>query len=189
MRNSKDGENGHHNNEFNDEPGWDDNESPDLSELRNLFETELGAMYCIENALVEAWPNLIKYATSPTLTETLTDHLQCTYKHVAKLFEIHSLLGKDIKQRECETVKSILRQAEDVISHSRKGLVRDAAIILVAKKIEHYEISIYDTLYAYAMILGEKKVACMLNQNLEDEKRTDLNLTAVSASFINPNTI
>src|SRR6478735_3613050 len=163
----------------NQEPGWESDESSESFELRRLFEHELNGIYCIEGTLMRQLPDLIKYVTLPALLDTLTDHLHITYKHVVRLQEIHDVLGIEVKERECEIIKSILREAQETIEQSSKGIVRDIVAILAEKKIEQYEISIYDTLYAYAMILGERKVAFMLNQNLEDEKKADLDLTEV----------
>jgi ferritin-like metal-binding protein YciE len=54
------------------------------------------------------------------------------------------------------------------------------------QRIEHYEIAAYGTDVALAEALGEKDVAALLSETLEEEKQTDLKLTEVTRKAIMP---
>jgi ferritin-like metal-binding protein YciE len=58
--------------------------------------------------------------------------------------------------------------------------VRDAALISAAQRVEHYEIAAYGTVREYAKMLGQKDVAKLLDQTLEEEKATDEKLNDIS---------
>jgi ferritin-like metal-binding protein YciE len=54
------------------------------------------------------------------------------------------------------------------------------------QRIEHYEIAAYGTDVALAKALGEKEVAALLSETLEEEKQTDVKLTEVTQKAIMP---
>ena len=49
----------------------------------------------------------------------------------------------------------------------------DAALLAAAQAVEHYEITRYGTLIAWAKQLGREDCASVLHQNLDEEKATD----------------
>ena len=61
----------------------------------------------------------------------------------------------------------------------------DAALIASAQAVEHYEITRYGTLIAWAKQLGRQDCASVLEQNLNEEKAADQKLTALAESSIN----
>ena len=62
----------------------------------------------------------------------------------------------------------------------------DAALIASAQAVEHYEITRYGTLIAWAQQLGRTEVAVVLEETLAEEKATDDKLTAMATSRVNP---
>jgi ferritin-like metal-binding protein YciE len=67
--------------------------------------------------------------------------------------------------------------------------VAQAIIVAGMQRIEHYEIAAYGTDVALAQALGEKDVADLLSQTLEEEKQTDLKLTEVTRTAIMPDAL
>jgi ferritin-like metal-binding protein YciE len=63
--------------------------------------------------------------------------------------------------------------------------VLDAALIAAAQAVEHYEMTRYGTLIAWAQQLGHSNVLPLLNQTLDEEKATDKKLTAVAQAKVN----
>jgi ferritin-like metal-binding protein YciE len=66
-----------------------------------------------------------------------------------------------------------------------KKPVLDAALIAAAQAVEHYEMTRYGTLIAWAKELGHNDVVSLLNQTLDEEKATDKKLTAMAESQVN----
>ena len=56
----------------------------------------------------------------------------------------------------------------------------DAALIAAAQAVEHYEITRYGTLIAWANMLGRSDCASVLQQNLDEEKATDSKLNTMA---------
>ena len=61
----------------------------------------------------------------------------------------------------------------------------DAALIAAAQAVEHYEITRYGSLVAWAKQLGRGDCAAVLQQTLDEEKATDRKLTQAAESKIN----
>jgi ferritin-like metal-binding protein YciE len=51
--------------------------------------------------------------------------------------------------------------------------------------VEHYEMSLYGTLIAWAEQLGMPQAGRLLNQTLEEEKKTDAALSKLAQAAIN----
>jgi ferritin-like metal-binding protein YciE len=64
-------------------------------------------------------------------------------------------------------------------------MVLNAALIAAAQAVEHYEITRYGTLVAWARLLGHTDVARLLAANLKEEKATDKKLNGIAKRKIN----
>jgi len=153
--------------------------------FRDLFEDELKDIYWAEKALTKAIPKMVKNVTTPELAQALEDHLEVTKGHVDRLEEAFHMLGKAARAKKCQAMDGLIKEAEEIMDETPKGLVRDAGIISAGQKVEHYEIATYGTLCAFAKTLGEDSVASLLQQTLNEEKEADEKLTEISESFVN----
>jgi ferritin-like metal-binding protein YciE len=99
---------------------------------------------------------------------------------------VFEMLGKKAQAKKCEAMEGLIREAESILEETENGtMTRDAAIIMAAQKVEHYEIATYGSLVQFAHTLGQEDAASILEQTLEEEKQTDENLTSVAESNIN----
>ncbi len=153
--------------------------------LRSLFEDELKDIFWAEKALTKAIPKMIKNATSEELIDALQEHLEVTKGHVERCEQAFEILGKAARAKKCEAMEGLTKEAEEIMSSTEEGLVRDAGIISAAQKVEHYEIASYGTLCAWAKTLGENEIADLLEQTLNEEKEADDTLTDIAESSIN----
>jgi ferritin-like metal-binding protein YciE len=61
----------------------------------------------------------------------------------------------------------------------------DAGLLAAAQAVEHYEISRYGTLIAWAEELGHDDVVSLLEETLEQEEATDEALKEIAKTAIN----
>lgn len=153
--------------------------------LRTLFVNELKDIYWAENALVKAIPVMLKNATSKELVAALSGHLEETKAQVKRLEEVFSLVKEKVEAKKCEAMAGLVKEAEEIMESTEKGMVRDAGIILAAQKVEHYEIATYGTLFSFAKTLGEDKAADLLEKTLGEERGADVKLTEIAEAFVN----
>ena len=155
------------------------------SKLEKLFEDELKDIYWAEKALTKALPKMQKNASSPELAEAIEAHLAETEQQVTRIEQVFEMLDKKATSKKCEAMDGLIKEAEELMDESDEGVMRDAAIISAAQKVEHYEIASYGTLRAFAETLGLNEIAALLEQTLEEEKNADKKLTEVAVTAIN----
>jgi ferritin-like metal-binding protein YciE len=62
-------------------------------------------------------------------------------------------------------------------------------LIASAQRVEHIEIANYGTARTFAATLGYTHAAQLLQQTLDEERRTDEKLTDLAERFVNPQSI
>lgn len=153
--------------------------------LQELFQEDLKDIYWAEQAIIKSMPKLVKNATSSELIEALNNHMKQTENQVRRLEQVFELIGMPAESKKCEAMDGLIKEAEEKIEETETGMVRDAAIIASAQKIEHYEIASYGTLSSYAHTLDEMDVYDLLEETLDEEKDTDSLLTEIAETYIN----
>jgi len=156
------------------------------SQLEEFFINELKDVYGAEKQLTKALPKMQKAATTTELKEALEEHLAITEEQISRLEEVFELMDVKPQSKKCEAMEGITKEGETVIEETETGsMTRDAAIIIAAQKVEHYEIAAYGGLVQLAKTMGRTEVADLLAQTLEEEKEADQLLTEIAESNIN----
>jgi ferritin-like metal-binding protein YciE len=154
--------------------------------LEKFFTDQLKDIYYAEQQLIKSIPKMEEAATSDELKEAFNDHLHLTQKHVKRLEKVFSLLGKKPEGKKCEAMDGLIREAEGIISETKESsMTRDAALIIAAQKIEHYEIATYGGLVQLALTMDLDDVSDILDTTLMEEEETDYLLTDIAESSIN----
>jgi ferritin-like metal-binding protein YciE len=104
---------------------------------------------------------------------------------VKRLEQVFEKLGKEPKGVDCPAIDGIIDEAEDVAGEVDDKSVLDAALIAAAQAVEHYEMTRYGTLIAWAKQLGRNDWVSLLQQTLDKEKETDKKLTAMAEGGLN----
>jgi ferritin-like metal-binding protein YciE len=159
--------------------------STPIKTLDNLFEHTLQDIYYAENQIVKNLPTMIDKASNPQLRAAFQNHLQETEGQVARLERVFEMLGLNAKGVTCQAMDGILAEAKEIISDSEDTEVCDAAMLSAAQAVEHYEITRYGSLIAYAKQLGRDDCAALLRQTLEEERSADRKLTEIAEYGVN----
>jgi ferritin-like metal-binding protein YciE len=153
--------------------------------MDDLFVHTLRDIYYAENQIVKALPDMIEKATDPSLKQGFQTHLGETKNHVKRLEQVFKMHGVEIGGVDCPAIDGIIEEADDVAGEVEDKRVLDAALIAAAQAVEHYEMTRYGTLVAWAKQLGRSDCASVLQQNLDEEKATDAKLTAMAEGNVN----
>src|SRR5262252_1839534 len=159
--------------------------SKDIKTMDDLFVHTLRDIYYAEKQIVQALPDMIDKSNDPQLKQGFQSHLSETKQHVMRLEQVFRLHGQQPLMVDCPAIDGIIDEAEEVAGEVEDKSVLDAALIAAAQAIEHYEITRYGTLIAWARELGRNDCAALLQQNLEEEKAADKKLTAMAESKVN----
>ena len=159
--------------------------SKDIKNMDDLFVHTLRDIYYAEKQIVKSLPEMIEKANNPQLKQGFQTHLRESENHVKRLDQVFDLLGKKAQGVDCPAIDGIIEEAEEVAGEVQNKSVLDAALIAAAQAVEHYEMTRYGTLVAWAKQLGRNDAATLLNQTLDEEKATDKKLTEMAESQIN----
>lgn len=157
----------------------------DIKSMEDLFLHSLQDVYYAENQIIKALPKLIEKSNNRELSAGLRQHLRETEHQVERLQQVFEKLGETPKGVDCPAIDGLIKEADEVAGEVDDKKVLDAAIIGSAQAVEHYEISRYGTLIAWAEELGHDNVVSLLNANLKEEKATDKKLNRLAEGGVN----
>ena len=157
----------------------------DIKTMDDLFVHTLRDIYYAESQIVKALPDMIKKATDPSLKQGFETHLGETKNHVKRLEQVFKMHGIEAKGVDCPAIDGIIEEAKDVVGEVADKNVLDAALIAAAQAVEHYEMTRYGTLVAWAKQMGRADSAGVLQQTLDEERATDSKLTKLAEGQIN----
>ena len=156
-----------------------------MHNLEDLYIDQLKDLYSAEKQLVQALPKMAEAATSKNLRQRLEEHSEQTQTHVVRLKQIFSRLDTIPGRKKCEAMESLIREGEYAIALQGNDMVRDAALIGAAQRVEHYEIAAYGAVRTYANHLGFKDDRDLLQKTLDEEGETDTQLIDIAeGSFL-----
>jgi ferritin-like metal-binding protein YciE len=159
--------------------------SKDIQNMNDLFVHTLRDIYYAEKQIVKTLPEMIDKASDPQLKDGFRSHLRETENHVKRLEQVFQTIGQKAQGVDCPAIDGIIEEAEEVTGEVEDKSVLDAALIAAAQAVEHYEMTRYGTLIAWANQLGRRDCATLLEQTLNEEKAADKKLTAVAESHVN----
>jgi ferritin-like metal-binding protein YciE len=156
------------------------------SQLAEFFQDSLKDIYWAEKALLKALPKMKKAASTEELKGAIDDHTEQTKGHVTRLEEVFGILGKKAQAKKCDAMEGLIKEGESIVEETEDGsMTRDAAIIIAAQKVEHYEIATYGGLAQLAETMQQSEIAELLRETLEEEKGADALLTEIAENDIN----
>ena len=156
-----------------------------IKTLHDALVHELQDLYSAETQLTRALPKMAKASSHEELTEAFEEHLQQTKGHVERLEKALKQLDASTRGEKCKAMEGLIEEGKGTLELDAGDEVRDALIISIAQKVEHYEIAGYGTARTFAKLLGEDKIVSLLADTLEEEAEADQKLTKIAESVVN----
>lgn len=156
-----------------------------LGSLKDLYLDELRDLYAAEMQMIRALPRLVDEARAPELRDLLSKHCEESRLHLERLQLIFTHWGQRVPSSTCAAIAGIVQEADERLTQLTTADVRDAAIIGIAQRIEHYEIAAYGCARTYARRLSRSDDARLLQETLDEEGRADHRLTEIAEAHIN----
>ena len=151
-----------------------------LESLDDLFVHELRDLYDAEQQLIQALPLMAQAAKSPELRQGFETHLEETREHARRIERIFSALGSAPSGKSCKAMQGLIAEAKETIDQDADPDVMDAALIVAAQKVEHYEIAGYGSVCTFARVLNFDDAARLLKATIDEEESTDRKLTQLA---------
>lgn len=159
--------------------------SKPIKTLNDLFVHTLQDVYYAEQKITKALPKMTSKVSDQQLQSAFLTHLAETEIQIQRVEQVFQMLGEPAKAVTCPAIDGIIAEAEEIMKEASDPEVLDAAALASAQAVEHYEITRYGTLIAWARELGRNDCASILQQNLDEEKATDLKLTQIAEARVN----
>ena len=153
--------------------------------LQDLFHETLKDIYFAEKKILASLPKMAKAAHDSDLRAAFEKHEHETEGQVERLEKVFTLIEQPVRGKTCEAVNGIAEEAKDIMKEFKDSPALDAGLIASAQAVEHYEISRYGTLKAWAEELGLEEAAGLLEETLQEEKKTDHALNELALSSLN----
>src|ERR1700730_8376008 len=157
----------------------------ELDTLKDLYIEELKDLYSAEKQIVKALPKMIKATKHPELKAAFKSHLRQTGEHAKRLELICKELGVSPRGKKCVGMEGLIEEGSELMKEKPEPNVLDAGLISAAQHVEHYEMAGYGTCRTWAQLLGYSSHVDLLQTTLDEEKQTDLDLTALAESIVN----
>lgn len=154
-------------------------------DLSALFLDTLKDIYYAEKQIYKSLPKMAEAAASDELRTAFEKHHDETEVQIERLEKIFEMLDKPARGKKCDAIEGILDEGKEIMKEYADTPALDAGLLAAAQAVEHYEISRYGTLKAWATKLGMPNAVELLDQTLNEEKKTDDALSKIAVSTIN----
>lgn len=153
--------------------------------LDDLFLDTLKDIYYAEKKILKALPKMKRAASNEKLAQAFEKHHGETEEQIERLQQVFEILGKSARGKTCEAIEGIISEGEEIMEEFKGTPALDAGLISAAQAVEHYEIARYGTLCRWAKELGMKDAEKLLKQTLDQESKTDADLTKLAEKTVN----
>jgi len=154
-------------------------------QLDDLFHEGLKDIFFAEKKILTALPKMAKAAESEQLAAAFEKHLGETEEQVARLEKVFALIDKEPHGKNCPAIVGIIEEGQEIMKDYKGSPALDAGLLAAAQAVEHYEISRYGTLRAWAKELGLNDAVSLLSRTLEEEEKTDAALSKLAEQAVN----
>jgi len=141
--------------------------------LREVFLVELSDLLDAEEQLLREFPLMAARATSSELRALLEEHYRTTQRHVQRLETLFDHLEERRRLAVCHGMRGLIQQARERHGAWERGVALDAAMLGTAEQIEHYEMAAYGCARVYALAVGDRDSARVLQQTCDEERAAE----------------
>ena len=153
--------------------------------LDELFHDTLKDIYFAEKKILSTLPKMAKAARSEELKAAFEKHRGETEGQIERLEQVFAIIGEKPRGKTCAAIVGIADEGAEIMEEYKGSPALDAGLLAAAQAVEHYEISRYGTLRAWAEELGLNEAVELLQETLQEEEATDEALTKIAKSVIN----
>src|SRR5512132_2711034 len=156
-----------------------------MKKLEDLFHDTLKDVYFAEKKILASLPKMAKAAQHAGLKAAFEKHMGETEGQVDRLEQVFASIDESPKGKTCDAIMGILDEGKEIMDEYKGTSALDAGLLAAAQAVEHYEISRYGTLKAWAAKLNMPQAVKLLDQTLNEERKTDETLTKIAETAVN----
>lgn len=156
-----------------------------LATLEDLYIEQLQDLYSAEQQILKALPKMASAASAPELKKAFEKHLTQSQEHLNRLDRVLKMHNKSGAGKTCKAMQGLIAEGDELMKTKADPSVMDAGLIASAQRVEHYEMAGYGCVRTWAHLLGFSEAETILQTTLDEEGKTDQDLTALAERVIN----
>jgi ferritin-like metal-binding protein YciE len=161
---------------------------PKVITLHELFVDMLKDIYYAEKKILKALLKMAKAVGKQSqLAAAFETHREETEGQVERLEQVFQSIGERPKGKRCAAIEGLTEEADELMDDIENTATLEAGLLAGAQAVEHYEIARYGTLVEWAKIMGHREAVNLLEETLDQQKKTDRPLNKMATSRINQN--
>ena len=139
--------------------------------LEELFHDTLKDIYFAEKKILTTLPKMAKAAQNEELRAAFEKHETETEDQVGRLEQVFAAIDKKPQGKTCAAIVGITDEGAEIMKEYKGSPAHDAGLLAAAQAVEHYEISRYGTLIAWAEELGLEDAVSLCRRPLRKRRR------------------
>ncbi|HYH15136.1 MAG TPA: DUF892 family protein [Flavisolibacter sp.] len=153
--------------------------------LSDLLALEAGRIMEGEKELIQVLPAWIQKTSSTQLRNILTQYQTYIEHHAEEMTNFFLNRPNHLPVDRNRVIKALIEDTYDKLRRCADAEIYDASLLAAVQEINHYKISIYGTITAFCIELGQRDTAGIFLRAEKDEKRIDEQLSFQAQSDIN----
>ncbi|MFN6472297.1 MAG: ferritin-like domain-containing protein [Nostoc sp. SerVER01] len=144
-----------------------------ITNLRDKFIYELGAIYDAEHRFLEAQQLMWQCSQHNQLKSLLETHIRETEQQIRNIEQAFSTLGQQPQRVTCDAAAGLISDAQKLtLLAADNSKIVELGMAGAQAKVEQLEIACYRGLIKGAEQMGQNEVVRLLQQNLQQEEQT-----------------
>lgn len=152
----------------------------DVGALRLLYLNELSYLSSSERQMIDGLQSIATCSRDVRLKQAVMAHLAESRVHLARITKMMEELGGHDEGKEDASITTLVTSVGVIASEVPAGAVRDAALIALCRRFEHFEIALYSTAVHWARALDLETHERLLAKTLVEEQAADTLLDEIS---------
>jgi ferritin-like metal-binding protein YciE len=161
----------------------------EIKTFKDMYIAELQELASVVRQIGDCLPQVAQAASHPALKRIILDSRQDTALQKDRLELILQLHGAEVEAHTDQSMQAMVYETNKMLPMLKGDDLRDAGLIASIQRLKHYEIAAYGTVAALAGQLRLRDDQDVLLESLEEEKLTDVELTALAEREVNPDAL
>lgn len=152
--------------------------------LKKVFIHNLNRLYFGKCYLNEHLPHLLGLASFNALKMGLQEFADDVKNQITRMGEIYTLLNEKPSDKNCNAIKSIVKENFCLDDKNELAIITDMDIILYVQLLEHTNITVYRMLKIIALQLKMKQVTQLLTECFDEAIDDDHLFVLITKEYI-----
>lgn len=154
-----------------------------VNTLHDLYIVQLQELYDAEKQLAHVLLEMAEATSAPLLRAAFVCHHEETHRHTDMVANILTRHGRGVSGRHSHVLATFIKETDHVLQLVRNDRVMDAALLSMARSMEHYKMAGYISSLSQARLLDYIDDISQLQMILAQEKKANSDLDSISRNF------